>query len=450
MNDAEVSLFLVTSFVGGPYCAAIYEIKFGGGGGGGGGSKIPRVSPLLKAFKSCLKEYRPYSPVGCDISGSHMCLMSSYWLIKEEDYKQYRPLLFDTISKKVSDLHWINASKPFPKVMAVRGSFFVLAGGTRDSPHVQIKPPSFEQLGDEGWSSSSLPEIRFQGRSRKSVSGYAIIEDCILISVSVFNSSKNEFYCYKVGSSMKEWQAVNKAGRRKTYNAFSGKAEYVEDCIYAFGFKNKFFAYPVIFSGKGNRVIKSLGVPKEITGLDFETLPLDYRSFAKNCLVHLGGRIFCMMKTALHFQPLNFQCVSILIVKVSPEMKLSKLYSALCDLNIENLGQANLTSLCLDSQGSKVASKIDFWTRGPKVLSEDLISPCPVPMPVSVPEVESVYGFLQRLGLDKYLMIFENEEIDMAALVHITNDDLKALGLPELARKNIFSALGTEVQHVGA
>ncbi|KAB5569759.1 hypothetical protein DKX38_003552 [Salix brachista] len=42
----------------------------------------------------------------------------------------------------------------------------------------------------------------------------------------------------------------------------------------------------------------------------------------------------------------------------------------------------------------------------------------------------SVDGFLQSLGLEKYLITFQAEEVDMTALVHMTDDDLKALGIP--------------------
>ncbi|MFQ6620420.1 hypothetical protein Gotur_000954, partial [Gossypium turneri] len=42
----------------------------------------------------------------------------------------------------------------------------------------------------------------------------------------------------------------------------------------------------------------------------------------------------------------------------------------------------------------------------------------------------SVEGFLQSLGLEKYAITFQAEEVDMTALVHMTDGDLKALGIP--------------------
>ncbi|KAG6785360.1 hypothetical protein POTOM_011090 [Populus tomentosa] len=42
----------------------------------------------------------------------------------------------------------------------------------------------------------------------------------------------------------------------------------------------------------------------------------------------------------------------------------------------------------------------------------------------------SVDGFLQSLGLEKYLITFQAEEVDMTALVHMNDEDLKALGIP--------------------
>ncbi|CAI0561106.1 unnamed protein product [Linum tenue] len=42
----------------------------------------------------------------------------------------------------------------------------------------------------------------------------------------------------------------------------------------------------------------------------------------------------------------------------------------------------------------------------------------------------SVDSFLESLGLEKYQITFQAEEVDMAALVHMNDDDLKALGIP--------------------
>ncbi|XP_010247100.1 PREDICTED: ankyrin repeat and SAM domain-containing protein 6 [Nelumbo nucifera] len=58
---------------------------------------------------------------------------------------------------------------------------------------------------------------------------------------------------------------------------------------------------------------------------------------------------------------------------------------------------------------------------------------------------KSVDGFLQSLGLEKYLIIFQAEEIDMTALVHMTDEDLKALGIPMGPRKKILLALDSRV-----
>ncbi|XP_077210064.1 uncharacterized protein LOC143845571 [Tasmannia lanceolata] len=56
----------------------------------------------------------------------------------------------------------------------------------------------------------------------------------------------------------------------------------------------------------------------------------------------------------------------------------------------------------------------------------------------------SVDGFLQSLGLDKYLITFQAEEVDMTALVHMTDEDLKALGIPMGPRKKILLALDSK------
>ncbi|CAM8985160.1 unnamed protein product [Rhodiola kirilowii] len=56
-----------------------------------------------------------------------------------------------------------------------------------------------------------------------------------------------------------------------------------------------------------------------------------------------------------------------------------------------------------------------------------------------------VDNFLQSLGLEKYLITFKAEEIDMTALVHMSEDDLKALGIPMGPRKKILLALESKV-----
>ncbi|XP_058206741.1 uncharacterized protein LOC131320159 [Rhododendron vialii] len=60
-------------------------------------------------------------------------------------------------------------------------------------------------------------------------------------------------------------------------------------------------------------------------------------------------------------------------------------------------------------------------------------------------KVESVDSFLQSLGLEKYSITFQAEEVDMTALVYMTDEDLKALGVPMGPRKKIILALETRV-----
>ncbi|KAJ8749267.1 hypothetical protein K2173_018747 [Erythroxylum novogranatense] len=53
----------------------------------------------------------------------------------------------------------------------------------------------------------------------------------------------------------------------------------------------------------------------------------------------------------------------------------------------------------------------------------------------------SVDSFLQSLDLEKYLITFQAEEVDMTALIHMTDEDLKAMGIPMGPRKKILLAL---------
>ncbi|CAE6229043.1 unnamed protein product [Arabidopsis arenosa] len=56
----------------------------------------------------------------------------------------------------------------------------------------------------------------------------------------------------------------------------------------------------------------------------------------------------------------------------------------------------------------------------------------------------SVDSFLESLGLEKYSTAFQVEEVDMDALRHMTDDDLKALFIPMGPRKKILLALGSK------
>lgn len=56
-------------------------------------------------------------------------------------------------------------------------------------------------------------------------------------------------------------------------------------------------------------------------------------------------------------------------------------------------------------------------------------------------KAETVDSFLKELGLEKYCIQFQAEEVDMTALQHITDDDLKAIGIPMGPRKKILLAM---------
>ncbi|XP_057964197.1 uncharacterized protein LOC131155226 [Malania oleifera] len=56
-------------------------------------------------------------------------------------------------------------------------------------------------------------------------------------------------------------------------------------------------------------------------------------------------------------------------------------------------------------------------------------------------KTDTVDSFLQSLGLEKYSITFQAEEVDMTALVHMSDEDLKALGVPMGPRKKIRLAL---------
>jgi len=56
-----------------------------------------------------------------------------------------------------------------------------------------------------------------------------------------------------------------------------------------------------------------------------------------------------------------------------------------------------------------------------------------------------VDSFLQSVGLEKYSITFQAEEVDMTALLHMTDEDLKVMGIPMGPRKKIRLALESKV-----
>eukprot|EP00252_Welwitschia_mirabilis_P019622 TRINITY_DN4595_c0_g1_i1.p1 TRINITY_DN4595_c0_g1~~TRINITY_DN4595_c0_g1_i1.p1 ORF type:complete len:315 (-),score=58.14 TRINITY_DN4595_c0_g1_i1:474-1418(-) len=59
----------------------------------------------------------------------------------------------------------------------------------------------------------------------------------------------------------------------------------------------------------------------------------------------------------------------------------------------------------------------------------------------------TVAGLLHSLGLSKYSLIFQAEEVDMSVLRHMRDGDLKELGIPMGPRKKILLALLANSRH---
>src|SRR4051794_25809890 len=56
-----------------------------------------------------------------------------------------------------------------------------------------------------------------------------------------------------------------------------------------------------------------------------------------------------------------------------------------------------------------------------------------------------VERWLEELGLGKYATAFADAEIDLAAIPHLTDDDLKELRLPLGPRRKILAATATAI-----
>ncbi|XP_058112121.1 uncharacterized protein LOC131255430 isoform X2 [Magnolia sinica] len=70
-----------------------------------------------------------------------------------------------------------------------------------------------------------------------------------------------------------------------------------------------------------------------------------------------------------------------------------------------------------------------------------------LPPPGMAEEPLSVAGLLHSLGLGKYSILFQAEEVDMTALKQMGDNDLKELGIPMGPRKKILLALLPRSKH---
>ena len=55
--------------------------------------------------------------------------------------------------------------------------------------------------------------------------------------------------------------------------------------------------------------------------------------------------------------------------------------------------------------------------------------------------MSDIASWLARLGLDKYIEAFTENEVDFDALRHLGEDDLKELGLPIGPRRKVLAAI---------
>ncbi|CAO2184385.1 unnamed protein product [Urochloa humidicola] len=86
-------------------------------------------------------------------------------------------------------------------------------------------------------------------------------------------------------------------------------------------------------------------------------------------------------------------------------------------------------------------------TAAPPVIKK-VSAPAPMPAPAPPPPQQSqekvdasLESFLKSLELEKYLINFQADEVDMKAMAYMNEEDMKLLGIPMGPRKKILSAL---------
>src|ERR1700745_4306180 len=58
--------------------------------------------------------------------------------------------------------------------------------------------------------------------------------------------------------------------------------------------------------------------------------------------------------------------------------------------------------------------------------------------------MQQIADWLQKLGLGQYVQRFAENEIDVSVLPHLTDQDLKDIGIPLGPRRRILAAVGKE------
>ncbi|XXG65241.1 hypothetical protein AAC387_Pa05g2995 [Persea americana] len=90
--------------------------------------------------------------------------------------------------------------------------------------------------------------------------------------------------------------------------------------------------------------------------------------------------------------------------------------------------------------GTKVGSGAEFASVM-KPMMKSASTPSTVGQKKQDAPVSNVASFLQRLGLSKYAINFQAEEVDLLALKLMNDNDLKEMGLPMGPRKKILLGL---------
>jgi class 3 adenylate cyclase len=64
--------------------------------------------------------------------------------------------------------------------------------------------------------------------------------------------------------------------------------------------------------------------------------------------------------------------------------------------------------------------------------------------------MQQISDWLQKLGLGQYAQRFAENEIDVSVLPHLTDQDLKDIGVPLGPRRKILAAITTETRTTNA
>ncbi|KAL6281283.1 hypothetical protein ACE6H2_018164 [Prunus campanulata] len=278
------SLFLMVTFTGGKYTAAVYEVKFKFGGEvedmGGGGPLEPVAT------------FSPSTYLGARIFDR-----SQLYVFSEEGWdkpcvKSFGGYIFDTKTRALDRLTpSIVQFKQHGTVVSAYGTLYFLEAKTE---FIEGSALYFGKYNHDKKDWVQLPRFPFSHRFTMAVIGYAVGYDIILFILSDLHGNF-DVVAFHVGR--QNWKRVEIG----TCTPFRGRAVVVGKTIYALHMfqTEAIIAYSLeMKEDDDGDIAYSLVQQCKLNGLEIADPPLEFDELVTDYLVHLGNQDFVHVKTA--------------------------------------------------------------------------------------------------------------------------------------------------------